>query len=79
MRLERDLTLDDGGSKTGVTKQTLYKYKKNIVTNIPPGKIGELAKLYNISPAKIMRRQLETDSDLSQKGEREIESDLKNI
>lgn len=79
MRIERDLTLDDVGSKIGVTKQTLYKYENNIVTNIPSDKIEALAKLYNVSPAKIMGWQQETDSALTQKDEREIESDLEDM
>ena len=79
MRIERDLTLDDVGSKIGVTKQTLYKYENNIVTNIPSDKIEALAKLYNVSPAKIMGWQQETDSELTQKDEREIESDLEDM
>lgn len=79
MRIERDLTLDDVGSKIGVTKQTLYKYENNIVTNIPSDKIEALAKLYNISPAKIMGWQQETDSELTRKDEREIESDLEDM
>ena len=37
-----------------VSKQTLYKYENNIITNIPSDKIEGLAKIFNVSPALIM-------------------------
>lgn len=54
LRLARKLTLDDVGAQIGVSKQTLYKYENNIITNIPSNKIELLANLYNISPSNIM-------------------------
>lgn len=54
MRLNAGYTLDNVGHKIGISKQTLYKYENNIVTNIPSDKIEALAELYNISPAVIM-------------------------
>lgn len=40
--------------KINVSKQTLYKYENNIITNIPSGKIEAAAKLGNVSPAYLM-------------------------
>lgn len=40
--------------RIGVSKQTLYKYETDIVTNIPSDKIEELAKALSTSPAYIM-------------------------
>lgn len=37
-----------------ISKQTLNKYEKNTITNIPSDKIEEIAKVFNISPAYLM-------------------------
>jgi len=37
-----------------VSKQTLYKYENNIVTNVPSDKIEHIALLCNVTPAYIM-------------------------
>ena len=38
----------------GVTKQTLYKYENDLITNIPSDKIEAAAKIGNITPAFLM-------------------------
>ena len=38
----------------GVSKQTLYKYENNIITNIPSDKIEEIARICGVSPAYLM-------------------------
>ena len=40
--------------KINVSKQTLYKYENDIITNIPSNKIEAAAKLGNVSPAYLM-------------------------
>ena len=40
--------------KIGVSKQTLYKYENDIITNIPSDKIEAAAKLCGASPAALM-------------------------
>ena len=40
--------------KINVSKQTLYKYENNIITNIPSDKIEAAAKIGNTSPAYLM-------------------------
>lgn len=40
--------------KIGVSKQTLYKYEKNVITNIPSDKIEEIAKVLNVSESCLM-------------------------
>ena len=37
-----------------VSKQTLYKYENNIITNVPSDKIEAIASIMNISPAQLM-------------------------
>lgn len=40
--------------KIGVSKQTLYKYENNVITNIPSDKVEDIAKILDISPAYLM-------------------------
>ena len=40
--------------KIDVSKQTLYKYENNVITNIPSDKVQDIAKILNISPAYLM-------------------------
>lgn len=40
--------------KLNVSKQTLYKYERDIITTIPYDKIELAAQLANISPASIL-------------------------
>lgn len=54
LRLEMKLTLEEAGSKIGLSKQTLHKYENGIILNIPSDKIELLAKMYGSSPAYIM-------------------------
>lgn len=40
--------------KVGISKQNLYKYEMNIITNIPSDKIEEIAKHLSVSPSYFM-------------------------
>lgn len=44
----------DMADRIGVSKQTLYKYENDIITNIPSDKIEEISALTGVSPAYIM-------------------------
>lgn len=44
----------DFAAKINVSKQSLYKYENNIITNIPSDKIEAAAKVGNVSPAYLM-------------------------
>ena len=44
----------DFADKINVSKQTLYKYENNLITNIPSDKIEAAAKLSGVSPAYLM-------------------------
>ena len=64
LRLDRGLTQDEVGKRVLVSKQTLYKYENDIVTNIPVDKIELLAEVYHVTPAYIMGwEQPEEDAD----------------
>ena len=54
LRLKNDMTQEELAKYLGTTKQTIYKYENNIVTNIPSDNIMRLAKLFNVSPLVIM-------------------------
>ena len=54
LRKEKGMTQEEVGSLIGASKQTLYKYENNIVTNIPADKIEKLAALYGVTPAHLM-------------------------
>lgn len=40
--------------KVKISKQTLYKYEKNIITNIPSDKIEKLANVLHVSESFLM-------------------------
>lgn len=44
----------DFADRINVSKQTLYKYENNIITNIPSDKIESAAQIGNVSPAYLM-------------------------
>lgn len=48
------LTPSELAAKIDVSKQNMYKYENDIITNIPSDKIELIAKVLNISPAYIM-------------------------
>ena len=53
-RREKDITQEELASAVGTTKQNIYKYEKNIITNIPMDKVEQIAGFLNVSPAWIM-------------------------
>ena len=54
LRIQSGLSQVDFADKINVSKQTLYKYENNIITNIPYAKIEAAAKLGNVSPSYLM-------------------------
>lgn len=54
LREKLDISQVDFADKINVSKQTLYKYENNIITNIPSDKIEAAAKIGNVSPAFLM-------------------------
>lgn len=57
IRNQRELigiTQTDLANKVKISKQTLHKYEKNIITNIPSDKIEEIAKVLDVTPAYLM-------------------------
>lgn len=54
IRIEKDMQQIDLAMKSDISKQTLYKYENNIVTNIPLPTITKIAKALNVTEAVIM-------------------------
>ena len=50
-RERRNMTLDEVAKVCNTTKQTIFKYENDIVTNIPYDKIVLLAKALDVSPS----------------------------
>lgn len=72
LRNEHQMTLDDLAEKLNTTRQTIFKYENDIITNIPSDKIELLANTFHVSPAYIMGwEELENDSYILTDHERE--------
>ena len=54
LRQEENISQVELAHKVGISKQTLYKYENDIITNIPSDKIELLSKELNTSPAYLM-------------------------
>ena len=48
------MTQDELANKVGTTKQTIYKYENNIITNIPSDKIELIAYALEVDPVVLM-------------------------
>ena len=44
----------DFADKINVSKQTLYKYENNIITNVPSDKVEDIAEVGRVTPSYIM-------------------------
>ena len=54
LRDSAELNQVELAQKIGVSKQTLYKYENDIITNIPSDKIESIARVCGSTPAYIM-------------------------
>lgn len=54
VRIDRGLTQEDLAIAAKTTKQTIYKYENNIVTNIPSDKIEAIADCLGVTAAYLM-------------------------
>lgn len=52
-RERKNMTLEDVAKKCDTTKQTIFKYENEIVTNIPYEKILLLSKALDVSPSHL--------------------------
>lgn len=63
VRLKNGFSQVGFADKINVTKQTLYKYENNIVSNIPADKIELAAEVLEVSPAYLMGWDTEEDKN----------------
>ena len=54
LRRKYGMTQDELAEKIQTTKQTIFKYENNIITNIPAKRVNAIAEVFNVSPAYIM-------------------------
>jgi len=59
-REKNKMTQDELAKYIDSTKQTIYKYENNIITNIPSDKVEGIAKALRVSPAYLMGWEIET-------------------
>lgn len=64
LRQEKGYTLDDLAKQLNTTRQTIYKYENNMITNIPSDKIEKMAILFNVTPSYLMGWEDEDESPL---------------
>ncbi|MCI5616658.1 MAG: helix-turn-helix domain-containing protein [Ruminococcus sp.] len=81
-RETKNLSQTDLANACKISKQTLYKYENNIITNIPSDKIEAIANYLSISPAYLMGWETDnkdTDNKLTEDEElQEYLEELKN-
>lgn len=53
-RERQGISQTDMARRIKTSKQTLYKYENNIITNIPSDKIEAIANVLNLSPGYLM-------------------------
>ena len=51
LREQKEMTLDDVAKRCKTTRQTIFKYENEVVTNIPYDKIELLARAFDVSPS----------------------------
>ena len=71
LRESKNMSLEDVAKLCNTTRQTIYKYENEIVTNIPYDKIELLSKALNTTPAYLMgweenNTTAETNSGISE-------------
>lgn len=54
LREKMGLTQENVAKRIGVATQTIFKYEKEIVTNIPLENIQKLSEVFSVSPAELM-------------------------
>ena len=66
LREKHGLTQEELAEKLGTTKQTIFKYETNVITNIPSDKIEKMAELFGVDPAYLMGWNEDQTSGLNQ-------------
>lgn len=75
-RIKNKLSQEEVAKAIGATKQAVYKYENEIVTNIPLDKIEIMARLFGVAPAYLMGWTDKRTIDLQLFAEKNPPSDL---
>lgn len=67
LRHQKGISQVDLASRIGVSKQTLYKYENEIISNIPSDKIESLAAKLGTTPSRLMGWDAYEDSQIAQR------------
>lgn len=67
LRNQKGISQVDLASRVGVSKQTLYKYENEIISNIPSDKIESLAAELGTTPSRLMGWDSYEDSQIAQR------------
>lgn len=54
LRKEKGMTLDSVAKAVGLTRPTIYRYEKGIITNVPIETVTKLARLLGVSRPYLM-------------------------
>ncbi len=54
LRKARNMTLDELARLVGTSKQTVQRYEKGVIANVPPEKVEALAKALGVAPSELM-------------------------
>ena len=54
LRLSIGISQEELANELNITKQAVYRYEKNLITNIPMDKIKAMADIFYVTPAMIM-------------------------
>lgn len=54
LREAAQITQEELAKQVGTTKQTIYKYENEIITNIPLDRLELIAKIFHVSPAYLI-------------------------
>ena len=76
IRTKLGMSQVDFADKINVSKQTLYKYENNIITNIPSDKVEEAARIGYVSPAYLMGWESESEMHYFEKFATQAVADL---
>lgn len=70
LRERLGISQTDFAIKIGESKQTLYKYENNLITNVPSDKIELMAEVLGCSPAYLMGWQEEATPEETERAKR---------
>ena len=78
-RLKLNLSQEELAKALSTTKQAIYKYENEIVTNIPMDKIAKLAELFNTTPAYLMGWEKQNENTPDENNLTEGEKEFLNL